>query len=101
MNSSPVDVERFLPFGEMLRTFVQQPFLSKADLSKLLRDRGVFINPDQKENTIPWLTSLLLSPDEFDRLREAQSSREDNQKTITQLIDWATGQFRSGQCNRC
>lgn len=31
-----------------------------------------------------------LSPSEFDALREAQSSREDNPKKITQTVAWAS-----------
>lgn len=90
MNKQPVDIDRFLPYGEMLRGFVEQPFISKADLSNVLRQRGVFVNPNDKRETIPWIMSTLLSPDEFDQLRESQKAKEDNPKINTQTIPWAS-----------
>lgn len=90
MNKEPIDIDRFLPYGEMLRGFLEQPFIGKADLSELLRRRGVFVNPNEKRETVPWLVSLLLSPDEFDSLRESQSTKEDNPKINTQTISWSS-----------
>lgn len=90
MNKEPIDIDRFLPYGEMLRGFVEQPFVTKADLSDLLRRRGVFVNPNEKRETIPWLMGTLLSPDEFDTLRESQSTKEDNPKINTQTIPWSS-----------
>ena len=66
MNRSNVDIERFLPQGEMLRGFLEQPFLGKSDLSSLLKLRGVFVCQNEKRDTIPWITNLLISPAEFD-----------------------------------
>lgn len=88
MNKSHVDIDRFLPFGELLRGFLDQPFLSKADLASLLKQRGVFIYGGEKSDTIPWLTNLLISPAEFDLLREYQNTKEDSPKVNTQMIGW-------------
>lgn len=90
MNKAPVDIDRFLPFGEMLRGFLEQPFISKADLTAMLKERGVFTYQSEKRDTIPWITNLLLSPIEFDRLQEAQRTKEDNPKVNTQTIPWSS-----------
>ena len=90
MNKQPVDIDRFLPFGEMLRGFLEQPFLSKSDLGAMLRERGIYTYQSEKRDTIPWITNLLLSPIEFDRLREAQRTKEDNPKVNTQTIPWSS-----------
>jgi len=90
MNSPPKDVDQILPYGEMLRGFLEQPFVSKADLKELLRRRGVFICGSEKNHTIPILMTTLLSPDEFDWLLECQQTREDNIKIITQTIPWSS-----------
>lgn len=82
------DIEQILPFGESLRTFMEQSFITKSDLKDLLRSRGVFTNNSEKGDTIPILSSTLLSPSEFDYLRECQNSKEDNPKIITQTIEW-------------
>ena len=88
MIQPPADIDRFLPHGEMLRGFLEQPFLVKSDLNSLLRQRGVFVHLNEKKDTIPWLTNLILSPLEFDHLREAQNTKEDNPKVNTQTINW-------------
>lgn len=88
MNSQPKDVDQILPYGEMLRGFLEQPFIGKRDLKELLRRRGVFICGSEKNDTIPILMSTLLSPDEFDWLLECQKTHEDNLKIITQTIPW-------------
>ena len=88
MNKASIDIDRLLPFGEMIRGYIEQPFISKADLSEVLRRRGVFINPNDKKETIPWIMCTLLSPDEFDFLREAQRTKEDIPKINTQTIKW-------------
>lgn len=90
MNKTPVDIDRFLPFGEMLRGFLEQPFLTKAELASMLRERGIFTFQSDKRDTVPWITNLLLSPVEFDRLQEAQRTKEDNPKVNTQTIPWSS-----------
>jgi hypothetical protein len=88
MNKEPEDIDRMLPYGEMLRGFMEQSFVGKSDLKDVLRNRGVFTKNIEKHDTIPILSSTILSPSEFDYLRECQNSREDNPKIITQTIEW-------------
>ncbi|ACH39973.1 hypothetical protein Gbem_2970 [Citrifermentans bemidjiense Bem] len=88
MNQHPKDIDQFLPYGEMLRGYMEQSFVNKSDLKDLLRMKGVFIPGSEKQDTIPLLMSLLLSPDEFDYLRECQSTKEDNPKYVFQSLKW-------------
>lgn len=90
MNKEPEDIDQILPYGELLRGFMEQSFVGKADLKDLLRRRGVFTSNLDKHDTIPLLSSTILSPSEFDYLRECQNSKEDNPKVITQTIEWQT-----------
>ena len=80
MNKQPLTINQMLPHGEMLRGFLEQPFLQKSDLKDVLRSHGVFTCNTEKSDSIPILMMTNLSPSEFDLLREAQSSREDNPK---------------------
>lgn len=88
MLKAPADIKRFLPYGEMLRGFIEQSVIAKSDLSRLLKSRGVFTDSTEKDATIPILTSTILSPDEFDVLLDCYKLKEDNPKTITQTIPW-------------
>jgi hypothetical protein len=88
MNKTPEDIDQILPYGEQLRGFMEQSFIGKGDLKDVLRTRGVFTHSFEKQDTIPILSSTILSPSEFDYLRECQNSKEDNPKIITQTIGW-------------
>ena len=88
MLKTPVEIEQFLPFGEMLRSFLQQSTVPKGDLVQVLRSRGVFTASSEKDSTIPILVSTLLSPDEFEKLRLTCSRKEDTPKINTQTIPW-------------
>lgn len=88
MNKEPQDIDQILPFGEMLRSFMEQSFISKNDLKELLRSKGIFISSSEKQDSIPILMRTILSPGEFDQLKESQNSKEDNPKIITQSIEW-------------
>jgi len=88
MNKEPEDIEQILPYGELLRGFMEQSFVGKGDLKDVLRNRGIFTRNTEKHDTIPILSSTILSPSEFDYLRECQNSKEDNPKIITQTIEW-------------
>lgn len=88
MNKEPQDIDQILPFGEMLRSFMEQSFVSKNDLKELLRNKGIFISSSEKQDSIPILMRTILSPGEFDQLKECQNSKEDNPKIITQSIEW-------------
>lgn len=82
------DIDKFLPFGELMRGFANQPYLSKSDLKKSLRKRGVFFTNSEKETLVPCIATLLLSPKEFDDLRICQNTREDNTKKNTSRLEW-------------
>ena len=88
MQNIPDNIELLLPCGEALRGFMEQPFISPTDLKRTLRGRGIFLSRNEKEDTIPVLVCCLLSPREFDDLRECQATREDNLKTMTRTILW-------------
>lgn len=81
-------IDKILPYGELLRGFANQNYISKSDLKKFLRNRGVFFNQTEKENLVPCISTLLLSPSEFDVLRDYQNTKEDNTKKNTSRIEW-------------
>src|SRR6266545_2351863 len=88
MQTQPDNIDVILPYGEALRPFLEQPFITKADLKDTLRSRGVFVGRYEKCDTIPILVSCLISPREFDCLRERQTSREDNPKRNSRFLIW-------------
>lgn len=88
MNTQHSDINKFIPFGESLRGFANQRFISQADIHRILKERGIFTLNQEKDYTVPILQTLLLSPHEFDKIRDAFSSKEDNEKSFSRDIVW-------------
>lgn len=82
------NIDSILPQGEALRTYLAQPYIGSGDIKSVLRSRGVFVNSQEKEQTIPALTLSLIRPSEFSRLQLAYTTKEDNPKITTQTIRW-------------
>jgi len=88
MKQEHKDVNKILPYGELLRGFANQSYLVKSDLKRFLRNRGVFLNTSDKEKLVPCISTLILSPKEFDDLREYQNTKEDNFKKNSSRLNW-------------
>ena len=78
MKTEHKDIKTVLPYGENLRGFIQQKFISESELHKILKKRGIYALSSDKEYTVPLIQTLLISPQEFDLIRDAFSSKEDN-----------------------
>jgi len=90
MKQEHKDANKILPYGELLRGLANQGYLVKSDLKKFLRNRGIFFNTTEKEKLVPCVACLLLSPIEFDELREYQNTKEDNFKKNTSRLNWSS-----------
>lgn len=82
------NINRFLPFGESLRAILQHDSIKDRERRQLLRMKGVFVNNPDEDSTFPILTTSLLSPNEFEFLKERLQAKEDREKTITRTLDW-------------
>jgi len=81
-------INKFLPYGESLRQILLHPSIKDADIKQLLKLKGVFVENIADESTFPLLITNLLSPSEFNFLKEKIKSREDREKIITRIFDW-------------
>ena len=62
MNTEHKDIQKILPYGEQLRGFANQKYITPAELNRILRERGIFALTSDKDFTVPLLQTLLLSP---------------------------------------
>jgi hypothetical protein len=83
-----LDFEKFLPYGETLRGYLRQSFVKLADLSELLRSRGVFVQSAEKEDLVALLTTTLISPSEFQTLLDCRKERDLREKIIERTRAW-------------
>ncbi len=85
-------INRFLPYGESLKTLLQHPSITRPDKKQLLKSKGIYVNDGEDETTFPLLITALVSPAEFNLLREKLQTREDREKTITRTLEWQSGE---------
>lgn len=88
MKATHKDIDKIIPFGELLRGFINQRYITNSDLTRILRERGIFVFNQDKEYTVPIMQNLLLSPSEFDKIRDSFSEKEDNEKKFSREIVW-------------
>lgn len=89
MNTLHKDINKIIPFGEYLRGFINQRYITVSDLSRVLRERGIFVLNQEKNIMVPVMQNLLLSPSEFDKVRYSFSEKEDKEKKISREITWS------------
>jgi hypothetical protein len=80
----------FLPVGENLRAMISQSFLTAKNLKDVLNDKGIFIDENDKNKSIPLLMTSILSPKEFEGLVENQITKEEKFKVNTLTIPCKT-----------
>lgn len=81
------NIERMLPYGDTLRQLLNQPYINKSDIVKVLNRRGVIVNKSQKKvELIPLLTTTFVSPSELEYLRRCQLSRANSERIASSNI---------------
>ena len=77
MSDEMQNVETILPFGNTLKPLVaSSKALTPSDLKNALARKGIFVSSSNKEETLPLLLTSLLSPKEFEELKEKQKVKE-------------------------
>jgi hypothetical protein len=82
------NINRFLPFGDTLKAILQHESIKDRERRQLLRMKGIFVNNCDEDSTLPILLTSLLSPCEFEFLKEKLQEKEDREKPITRTLDW-------------
>jgi hypothetical protein len=83
-----LEINKYIPFGATLQDVLNHPSLTDSKLRTLLRIRGVYLEDYKDTETYPLLLSTILSPVEFEFVKENIRSREINQKISTRPLSW-------------
>lgn len=75
-----------LPIGDNLRNMLNKTVISDNDLHTILKEKGIFSSSKSRESTIPLYSSLVISPSEFEKLKEKQKTREEKEKKRSSTI---------------
>lgn len=91
------DFDKTMVWGDHLRILLNSDLISPGEIAETLKEKGIFIGSSEKSDTVPLLSTCLLTPDEFSRLMEKSFIRESGQKYTScsfQLssnsLDWKT-----------
>lgn len=76
----------FLPQGDQIRQLLIKSNISSANINTLLKDKGVFLGHNEKNNSVPLLTKSIISPNDFEELYATQKTKEDSSKYKTASI---------------
>ena len=83
-----LEVNKHIPFGATLQDILNHPSLSDTKLKYLLRLRGVYLENSKINDTYPILLSTILSPSEFEYIKENIRGKELNYKIASRPLDW-------------
>lgn len=83
-----LDVNKYIPFGLTLQDVLNHPSISVSKLRSLLRMKGVYLEDYKANNSYPLLLSMLLSPYEFEFIKENIRGKELNQKISSRPLAW-------------
>lgn len=81
-NVVPDDIDKILPFGEMLLPKLKTSILSDVNLYTFLLEKGIVSGKKSKDELLPIYSCLLLSPQELDKLKKIYKEKEDRPKEI-------------------
>lgn len=90
MENLTTKINSFLPFGDSLRGVLQHPSVSKTDIGRLLKLKGIYVSSTDDEVTFPLLLTNYVSPREFEYVKNILNSKDDREKTITRRLDWVS-----------
>jgi hypothetical protein len=83
-----LEVNKHIPFGATLQDVLNHPSLSDTKLKYLLRLRGIYLEDSKNNDTYPILLSTILSPSEFEYIKENIRGKELNQKITSRPLAW-------------
>lgn len=76
------DLDRILPFGEMIKPVITSTILSDTDIKAFLIRKGIYVGDKDKQGTVPLMSTLLLSPNELNDLKFLLKRKEDRIKSV-------------------
>ncbi|MDC4918693.1 GapS4b family protein [Acinetobacter baumannii] len=91
------DFDKAMLWGDHLRILLNSELISPGEISETLKEKGIFIGSSEKSDTVPLLSTCLLTPEEFSKLIEKSFIRESGKKyssssfqLSSSSIDWKT-----------
>ncbi|MEC3876421.1 GapS4b family protein [Chryseobacterium salviniae] len=78
--------KEILPQGDYIRQLLVKSNISNSNINLLLREKGIFLGHNEKNNSVPLLMKSIISPNDYESLYETQKSKEESIKYRTSSI---------------
>lgn len=75
-----------LPQGDYVRQLLVKSSITHANINSLLREKGMFLGHNEKNNSVPLLMKSIISPRDYEILYETQKTKEETVKYRTSSI---------------
>ncbi len=85
-NQEHLQVDKFIPFGTDLKEILHHRNITPTKQRNILKSRGIFLNSNDISTTASIYSSILLSPSEFEKIKELVRVKEDSIKTSTRTL---------------
>lgn len=82
-----INVDLYFPNYDELRNILNSTNISDTDFFAILKNKGIYTNSNNREDTIPIFSSLIISPSEYDFLKDKQKTKEDKEKKRSSTIE--------------
>lgn len=79
--------KEILPQGDTIRQLLVKSNITNANINSLLREKGVFLGQNLKNNSVPLIMKSIISPKDFLELYETQKTKEETVKYRTSSIN--------------
>lgn len=90
MNEDSKAFKTKLPYGQELNELLIQKYLTDANITQILKLKGIYYGLKDKQNTVPILASTVLTPSEFEFIREKRNTKEDSVKRKSSVVPWSS-----------
>lgn len=85
--SNELNHEQILPYGNELQSILNNTNISDYDFSTILKNKGIYTSSNSREATFPIFASILISPSEYDLLKEKQKTKDEKEKKRSGSIE--------------
>lgn len=79
-------MKHLLPQGDNIRQLLAKSNITDSNINSLLREKGVFLGRNIKNDSVPLLMKSIISPNDFIELYQTQKTKEENLKYRTSTI---------------
>ena len=85
-NLEKLEIDKFIPFGSELKEILHHRNITPTKQRNILKSRGIFFNSNDSSSLASIYSSIILSPSEFENIKDLVRKKENSDKTLTRVL---------------